>query len=322
VIEFQPDGTIVKANRNFCQAVGYHEHELIGRHHRTFCDRDFAESREYADLWDSLRHGKNIGGIHLRRRKDGAALWLEASYMPVFDDAGKVCRVVKLAADITAARESALENDIRIGAMRSTSAVAEFTPGGDLIDANLLVWRMLGRSEVAPASEAPAGLLGWIITAEETAMLMRGQNVSTESMITDGDGNEHWLLAHLSPARNASGDVAKIMLFGTDVTARKKTVAETNDLMKQVLQVSDQIGNIVGTINGIAIQTQLLSLNAAIEAAHAGRAGRGFAVVAEEVRTLSSRSADAAQEIGGLIETTKARIDELANSLTKLADSR
>jgi len=86
--------------------------------------------------------------------------------------------------------------------------------------------------------------------------------------------------------------------------------------------VSNQIGNIVGTINGIAIQTQLLSLNAAIEAAHAGRAGRGFAVVAEEVRTLSSRSADAAQEIGGLIETTKARIDELAASLSKLADSR
>lgn len=322
VIEFEPDGTIVRANRNLCQAVGYQEHELIGRHHRMFCDRAFAESREYQELWESLRHGKNIGGIHLRRRKDGSALWLEASYMPVFDETGKVCRVVKMAADITAAREQALENDIRIGAMRATSAVAEFTPGGDLIDANIIVWRMLGRSEVAPASDAPAGLLSWIITPEEMALLMRGDNVTTEAMITDGGGTEHWLLAHLSPARNASGDIAKIMLFGTDVTARKKTVEETNGLMSQVLQVSNQIGNIVGTINGIAIQTQLLSLSAAIEAAHAGRAGRGFAVVAEEVRTLSSRSADAAQEIGGLIETTKARIDELAASLSKLADSR
>jgi len=322
VIEFQPDGTIVRANRNFCQAVGYQEHELVGRHHRMFCDRAFAESREYAELWESLRHGKNVGGIHLRRRKDGSALWLEASYMPVFDDAGKVCRVVKMAADITAAREQALENDVRIGAMRATSAVAEFTPGGDLIDANLLVWRMLGRSEVGSAGDAPAGLLSWIITPEEMALLMRGDNVTTESMITDGSGKEHWLLAHLSPARNASGEVTKIMLFGTDVTMRKKTVEETNALMDQVLQVSNQIGNIVGTINGIAIQTQLLSLNAAIEAAHAGRAGRGFAVVAEEVRTLSSRSADAAQEIGGLIETTKERIDQLAASLGKLADSR
>lgn len=256
VIEFKPDGTIVRANANFCGAVGYTEQELIGRHHRMFCDPVFAESQEYADLWDALRRGRNVGGIHLRRRKNGSALWLEASYMPVFDDAGKVCRVVKMAADITAAREHALENDIRIGAMRATSAVAEFTPGGDLIDANLHVWRMLGRSEVAPAGDAPAGLLGWIISAEEMARLMRGDNVTTESCITDGSGTEHWLLAHLSPARNASGEITKIMLFGTDVTTRKKTVEETNDLMKQVLQVSEQIGNIVGTINGIAIQTQ------------------------------------------------------------------
>lgn len=322
VIEFKPDGTITRANRNFCHAVGYHEHELVGRHHRMFCAPGFAESREYQELWESLRHGKNIGGIHLRRRKDGSTLWLEASYMPVFDESGKVCRVVKMAADITATRERALENDVRIGAMRATSAVAEFTPAGDLVDANLMVWRMLGHSEVGAAADAPAGLLGWIITPEEMAQLMRGGNVTTESMITDGSGNEHWLLAHLSPARNASGDITKIMLFGTDVTARKKTVEETNLLMRQVLEVSNQIGNIVGTINGIAIQTQLLSLNAAIEAAHAGRAGRGFAVVAEEVRTLSSRSADAAQEIGGLIETTKERIDELAASLGRLADSR
>jgi methyl-accepting chemotaxis protein len=322
VIEFQPDGTVVRANANFCGAVGYAEHEIVGRHHRMFCDPEFAESHEYAQMWDSLRHGRNIGGIHLRRRKDGSALWIEASYMPVLDDAGKVCRVVKMAADITESRERALENDIRLDAMRATSAMAEFSPEGDLLDANLQVWRMLGRSDVGAPGDAPAGLLGWIVRPEEMALLKRGDSITNESMITDGEGNEHWLLAQLSPVRNASGEIVKVMLFGTDVTTRKHTLAETNGLMKQVLQVSDQIGNIVGTINGIAIQTQLLSLNAAIEAAHAGRAGRGFAVVAEEVRTLSSRSADAAQEIAGLIESTKARIDELAASLKRLADER
>ncbi|MFZ4553717.1 MAG: methyl-accepting chemotaxis protein [Burkholderiales bacterium] len=319
VIEFEPDGTIIRANPNFCGAVGYPEHELIGHHHRMFCDPDFAASREYAELWEKLRAGQSIGGVHLRRRKDGSPLWLEASYMPVFDDEGMVVRVVKMAADITAAKEQALENDVRFAAIRATGAVAEFNSEGDLLDANDMVWTMLGVSSLEARKVLP-GLLRHLVSPEQMAQLLGGTNVSAEFSLQDATGREGWVLAHLSPARDASGRVTKVLLYGSDVTARKQTIDETHSLMGQVLQVSDQIGKIVGTINGIAIQTQLLSLNAAIEAAHAGRAGRGFAVVAEEVRSLSVRSADAAQEIGELVGTTKASIDDLATSLSRLAE--
>ena len=72
---------------------------------------------------------------------------------------------------------------------------------------------------------------------------------------------------------------------------------------------SRQIGEIVGMIDGIAFQTNILALNASVEAARAGEMGRGFAVVAQEVRSLAQRSAEAAQQIKGIVSRSTADIE-------------
>ena len=87
-------------------------------------------------------------------------------------------------------------------------------------------------------------------------------------------------------------------------------VLQVVNTMKGIHVASRQIGDIIGTIDSIAFQTNILALNAAVEAARAGEQGRGFAVVAGEVRSLASRSAEAAKEIKRLINTSVERVEQ------------
>ena len=101
VIEFTLDGTVLRANDNFLDLMGYGAGEVVGQHHRIFCEAGHAASPEYAAFWASLRSGRFVSGQFCRVTRRGEPIWLEASYNPVFDLDGKIERIVKTASDVT-----------------------------------------------------------------------------------------------------------------------------------------------------------------------------------------------------------------------------
>ena len=102
VIEFLPDGTILSANENFCGALGYELSEIVGKHHRIFCDPAYTATSEYTSFWHDLAAGQFCSNEFMRISKNGEQVWIQAAYNPILNDRGEVVKVVKFATDVTA----------------------------------------------------------------------------------------------------------------------------------------------------------------------------------------------------------------------------
>jgi methyl-accepting chemotaxis protein len=101
VIEFELDGTILAANDNFLSCMGYQREEVVGQHHRLFVDAAERDSAAYRQFWQKLSQGQHDAALYRRIGKGGREVWIQASYNPIFDQAGRPFKVIKYATDVT-----------------------------------------------------------------------------------------------------------------------------------------------------------------------------------------------------------------------------
>ncbi|WP_337909957.1 methyl-accepting chemotaxis protein, partial [Vibrio cholerae] len=242
VIEFQPDGTILRANKNFLNTVGYSLEEIKGKHHRIFCYDDFYH--ENPDFWKELASGDAKTGRFLRKDCHGSQVWIQASYSPIRDENERVYKIVKFATDIT--------DDV------------------------------MREQQISDAAN-----IAYSTAVETSQVAQQGNNVLKDSV-----------------------KLADIMVGN---------ISQSLAQIEQLVTLSKDVSEIVKTISSIADQTNLLALNAAIEAARAGEQGRGFAVVADEVRQLASRTSKSTEEINQVVNKNLALTETVTSSIAQVS---
>ncbi len=226
IVTFAPDGTILNANRNFLEAVGYTMEELEGRHHRMFVDPAYAHSLDYEIFWSDLAAGRHRSGEFRRIGRDKRDIWLQAIYSPVLDQEGRPFKIVKYATVVTREKLRQADHQGQIAAIHKSQSVVAFNVDGTILDANdnfldLTGYRLsqvIGRHHsifISPEErESEAYKQFW-------QALAAGQYQAGEFKRVGRDGQEIWLQASYNPILDMNGRPFKVVKNAVDVTEQK-----------------------------------------------------------------------------------------------------
>ncbi|MDI6526278.1 PAS domain-containing methyl-accepting chemotaxis protein [Pseudomonas otitidis] len=273
-ISFTPTGEIISANPLFLQVVGYTEQELVGKHHRLFCEDSFRNSNAYERLWASLSSGISQRGVFKRIAKNGAVIWLEATYFPVKDASGRVVEVLKIASDVTKAHSCQLVQSALSEALNRSMAMIEFTPDGEIIDANDNFLRLMGYSLGSLKGRHHRMLCLDAFYKENPDFwtnLKAGNFYRGHFERKTASGSTVHIEASYNPVKDESGTVFKVVKFAIDVTEqvrRNEEVRRAAELSFSTAEETAQISNRgMGSLDqSVAISaTTLTMVNTAVD---------------------------------------------------------
>jgi methyl-accepting chemotaxis protein len=327
IIEFDPRGNVLSANRNFCKLLGYEPAELVGRHHRMFVDPEYAHSSEYAEFWAKLGRGEFDAREYKRIGKGGKEVWIQASYNPVLSR-GKVVKVVKVAADVTAEKLKSAEDSGKLDAISRVQGIIEFRPDGAILAANENFLQVIGYrlDEIVGRHHRMFVDSAYADSAEYRdfwSTLNRGEALAREFRRVGKGDKEIWLQASYNPIFDPSGRVVKVVKFAIDITPRVRAVQEIGAGLGQLAG-----GNLVQRLEQPFIpelDRLRIDFNAALERLEAAVGGvvNGADVIVSATREISVAADDLArrtEQQAASLEETSAAVAEITNTVRKTAD--
>jgi methyl-accepting chemotaxis protein len=257
IVHLGLDGKVIKANPLFGDIFGFRPQELEGQPHATLCLPDYAASAQYQDFWRRLRAGETFGGLFQRRHKDGHLVWLRATYNPVFNAAGRVTRIVKLASDVTAQVEDRLRSTGVLDAIDRSMAVIAFSPDGHVQHANGNFLQCMGYQLddvlgqhhrmfcTRDYAASPAYASFW-------DGLRQGRYHQGQVQRVNRQGRTVWLEASYNPVFTQEGTVSGVVKVATDITdkvlqgqARQQGVDTAYQIAQETQGLSTQSGHTV-----------------------------------------------------------------------------
>jgi len=225
------NGTILSANKNFLDIVGYQLEEIQGKHHSMFVPADERNSEAYLAFWAALNRGQHQVAEYKRVGKGGREVWIQGSYNPILDGADKPVKVIKFATDMTSKKVRSLTDSAKVSAIDRVQAVIEFKLDGTVVTANENFLKAMGYSleEIQGKHHSmfvPPSERGSDSYREFWAALNRGEYRTAEYKRIGKGGRDVWILASYNPMLDAAGKPFGVVKFATDITAQKLKNAE------------------------------------------------------------------------------------------------
>lgn len=350
VIEFEVDGTIIRANQNFLNALGYRLEEIQGKHHSMFIDPTYAQSSEYRTFWERLRQGDFNAGEFARVTKSGSTIWINASYNPIFDAKGKVIRVVKYATDITATKQRNADYEGQLAAINKSQAVIEFNLEGTILHANDNFCRALGYTldEIKGKHHRMFCESNYSSGHEYREFwdnLRSGEYQSNQYKRLGKGGREIWIQASYNPIMDLTGRPFKVVKYATDITAQKHLEFEVAEKQRRdelfAAEQKEKVATVLACVNALADgdfvkEVPDLGTDAVGQVASALRSATvsirqtllevsdvsgTVASAAEQLNSASREISSGAQTQASSLEETASSLEEITSTIKQNSDN-
>lgn len=245
-VEFDMKGNILQANQLFLDLMGYHEDEIINKHHRMFVDPAELQSNDHKEFWDSLRLGKTHSGEFRRIGNQGKEVWLRASYTPVKGEDGTPYKIMKFALDITQEKQLRQDLNNQMAAINKSNAVVEFDLEGNILGANDLFLALTGYD----LDEIQGKHHQMFMSISEAASreyeqfwhkLRQGQFIEGEFKRFNKAGEEMWINGNYNPIMGLDGTPYKIVKYANDITEQRLLQMQNAQQLEEIKAVEEEM---------------------------------------------------------------------------------